>query len=127
MTIPDNFSAILTDLQALPCWPETHRYDHGAYAWVETDQVPLEDACSWMFDETFFLFTPWLTSLAMHLFSQMDRWVIEMGSCNEVRYWDKKELAGYGSKYNPLRIDHDNTPQSIALAIIQAAHAVLVE
>ena len=118
MTLPDNLPAILTDLQALPCWPKTHVYE-------KNQDLPFAEA--WRFCTESEFFTPWLTSLAMHLFSQMDRWVIEMGSCNEVRYWDKKELAGYGSKYNPLRIDHDNTPQSIALAIIQAAHAVLVE
>lgn len=114
MTIPANLPTVLTDLQALQCWPETHGYvpnDEYGYPY----QFEPGDHCE-NFNEDHEMFTPWLTSLAMHLLPQINH------ALEDDRLWFFPK-----QHENPIEIKHNNTPQSIAVAIIQAAHATLVE
>ena len=113
MTLPDNLPTILTELQALPCWPKTHVYE-------KNQDLPFAEA--WRFCTESEFFTPWLTSLAMHLLAYLDS--ISQNYTLENSHFAIWEDHGNHWRYS---FDHNNTPQSIALAIIQAAHAVLVE
>ena len=115
MTLPDNFSTILTDLQKLQCWPKSHHLDsYGEYKFTQgecDEDYPSSDNIN---DP---LFTPWLTSLAMHLLGHLEN-----------RFYLSESIIDIESDGLCIHLQkHTNTPQSIAIAIIQAAHAVLVE
>ena len=115
MTIPDNLPQILTDLQALPCWPKTHQLDsYGTYKFTQGECDEDYPSCDNINDP---FFTPWLTSLAMHLLPILDLHSLD----DDVFEHISSPCYGF-----PQTKDTD-APQSIALAIIQAAHAVLVE
>ena len=118
MTLPDNFPAILTDLQDAGRFPRTHlleiRHDSIQSFGFVAESVDCDDMWFNCVDP---LFTPWLTSLAMHLLGHLEN-----------RFYLSESIIDIESDGLCIHLQkHTNTPQSIALAIIQAAHAVLVE
>ena len=131
MTLPDNFSAILTDLQKLQCWPKTHGLTtepvtgswDGERFTEQTQALRLlwnrggtyTTVCNCLLTEPMAEF--WLTSLAMHLLGHLEN-----------RFYLSESIIDIESDGLCIHLQkHTNNPQSIALAIIQAAHAVLVE